>query len=59
MLAPLRIDRKLKWGLSFLMGLGVFAGVAAIVRTWAAKFIMSDDPSCKPHFISDRNGCSR
>jgi hypothetical protein len=59
MLAPLRIDRKLKWGLSFLMGLGVFAGVAAIVRTWAAKFIMSDDPSCKPYFISDRNGCSR
>ncbi|KAJ5133507.1 uncharacterized protein N7443_004863 [Penicillium atrosanguineum] len=45
MLAPLRIDRKLKWGLSFLMGLGVFAGGAAIVRTWAAKFIMSDDPS--------------
>jgi hypothetical protein len=54
MLAPLRIDRKLKWGLSFLMGLGVFAGAAAIVRTWAAKFIMSDDPSCKPHCISDR-----
>ncbi|KAJ6108446.1 hypothetical protein N7523_009769 [Penicillium sp. IBT 18751x] len=45
MLAPLRIDRKLKWGLSFLMGLGIFAGGAAIVRTWAAKFIMSDDPS--------------
>ncbi|KAJ5106532.1 hypothetical protein N7456_003207, partial [Penicillium angulare] len=44
MLAPLRIDRKLKWGLSFLMGCGVFAGVAAIVRTWAAKFILSDDP---------------
>ncbi|KAJ5656776.1 hypothetical protein N7507_008726 [Penicillium longicatenatum] len=45
MLAPLRIDRKLKWGLSFLMGCGVFAGAAAIVRTWAASFIMSDDPS--------------
>lgn len=47
MLAPLRIDRKLKWGLSFLMGLGVFAGAAAIVRSWAAKFILSDDPSCE------------
>jgi hypothetical protein len=47
MLVPLRMDRKLKWGLSFLMGLGVFAGAAAIVRTWAAKFILSDDPSCK------------
>ncbi|KAJ5580039.1 uncharacterized protein N7459_006024 [Penicillium hispanicum] len=45
MLAPLQIDRKLKWGLSFLMGCGVFAGAAAIVRTWAAKFIMSDDAS--------------
>jgi len=47
MLAPLKIDRKLKWGLSFLMGLGVFAGAAAIVRTWAVKFIISDDPSCE------------
>lgn len=47
MLAPLRIDRKLKWGLSFLMGCGIFAGVAAIVRTWAAKYIMSDDPTCE------------
>ncbi|KAJ5083913.1 hypothetical protein NUU61_008492 [Penicillium alfredii] len=45
MLMPLRIDRKLKWGLSFLMGCGIFAGVAAIVRTWAAKFILSDDSS--------------
>ncbi|KAJ5832062.1 hypothetical protein N7474_000373 [Penicillium riverlandense] len=45
MLLPLRIDRKLKWGLSFLMGCGVFAGVAAIVRTWAAKFILSEDSS--------------
>ncbi|OQE29709.1 hypothetical protein PENSTE_c002G03056 [Penicillium steckii] len=45
MLAPLKIDCKLKWGLSFLMGLGVFAGAAAIVRTWAVKFIISDDPS--------------
>ena len=48
MLIPLRIDRKLKWGLSFLMGCGVFAGVAAIVRTWAAKFILTTDSSCKP-----------
>jgi hypothetical protein len=47
MLVPLRIDRKLKWGLSFLMGCGVFAGAAAVVRTWAAKYIMSDDSSCK------------
>ena len=46
MLAPLQIDRKLKWGLSFLMGCGVFAGAAAIVRTWATKFIMSGDSSC-------------
>ncbi|OGE50159.1 hypothetical protein PENARI_c018G04992 [Penicillium arizonense] len=44
-LIPLRIDKKLKWGLSFLMGCGVFAGAAAIVRTWAAKFIMSEDSS--------------
>jgi hypothetical protein len=52
MLLPLRIDRKLKWGLSFLMGCGVFAGVAAIVRTWAAKFILSEDSSCKLLSIS-------
>ncbi|OQD82894.1 hypothetical protein PENANT_c019G07242 [Penicillium antarcticum] len=45
MLVPLRIDKTLKWGLSFLMGCGVFAGAAAIVRTWAAKFIMSEDSS--------------
>ncbi|KAJ5579520.1 uncharacterized protein N7459_005505 [Penicillium hispanicum] len=45
MLLPLRIDRKLKWGLSFLMGCGVFAGVAAIVRTWAASFILTEDSS--------------
>ncbi|KAJ5669969.1 uncharacterized protein N7477_005332 [Penicillium maclennaniae] len=45
MLLPLRIDRKLKWGLGFLMGCGVFAGVAAIVRTWAAKFILTEDSS--------------
>ncbi|KAJ5489729.1 hypothetical protein N7539_004619 [Penicillium diatomitis] len=45
MLLPVKIDRKLKWGLSFLMGCGVFAGVAAIVRTWAAKFILSEDSS--------------
>lgn len=49
MLIPLRIDRKLKWGLSFLMGCGVFAGVAAVVRTWAAKFILSEDSSCELH----------
>lgn len=54
MLAPLKIDRKLKWGLSFLMGCGVFAGVAAIVRTWAAKFIMSDDPPCKYHSLRQK-----
>lgn len=45
MLVPLRIDRKLKWGLSFLMGCGVFAGAAAIVRTWAAKYILYEDSS--------------
>ncbi|KAJ5908794.1 hypothetical protein N7495_001476 [Penicillium taxi] len=44
-LIPLRIDRKLKLGLCFLMGLGVFAGVAAIIRTWAASFILTDDSS--------------
>ena len=47
MFMPLRIDRRLKWGLYFLMGCGVFAGVAAIVRTWAATFIMAEDSSCK------------
>lgn len=47
MLLPLRIDRKLKWGLGFLMGCGVFAGVAAIVRTWAAKYILTEDSSCR------------
>ena len=53
MFMPLRIDRKLKWGLCFLMGCGLFAGVAAIVRTWAAKFILTKDPSCKnSHFPS-------
>ncbi|EPS25418.1 hypothetical protein PDE_00351 [Penicillium oxalicum 114-2] len=45
MLAPLRIDRTLKWGLSFLMGCGVFAGVAALVRTWAASLILGADPT--------------
>lgn len=50
MLVPLRIDRKLKWGLSFLMGCGVFAGAAAIVRTWAAKYILYEDSSCKRAF---------
>ncbi|KAJ5662797.1 hypothetical protein N7462_011723 [Penicillium macrosclerotiorum] len=45
MLLPLRIDRKLKWGLSFLMGCGIFAGAAAIVRTWAAKYILTEDSS--------------
>lgn len=47
MLLPLRIDKKLKWGLSFLMGCGVFAGVAAIIRSWAAKYVTSEDSSCK------------
>lgn len=47
MFLPLHIDRKLKIGLSFLMGLGVFAGVAAIVRSWAAKYITAVDSSCK------------
>lgn len=50
MLVPLKIDRKLKWGLSFLMGCGIFAGVAAIVRTWAAKFILDVDSSCETTF---------
>jgi len=53
MLVPLRIDPKLKWGLSFLMSCGVFAGVAAIVRTWAAKFILTDDSSCKTALLSN------
>ncbi|KAJ5161944.1 hypothetical protein N7492_007336 [Penicillium capsulatum] len=44
-LIPLQIDVKLKWGLGFLMGCGVLAGVAAIVRSWAAKFILSADSS--------------
>lgn len=47
MLLPLRIDPKLKWGLSFLMGCGIFAGVAAIVRTWAARLILTEDAPCK------------
>lgn len=47
MFMPLHIDRKLKWGLCFLMGCGVFAGVAAIIRTWAAKYILTQDSSCK------------
>lgn len=47
MLIPLRIDRKLKWGLSFLMGLGLFAGVAAVIRSWAAKYVVSEDSSCR------------
>ena len=47
MFIGLRIDRKLKWGLCFLMGCGMFAGAAAIVRTWAAKFILAEDSSCK------------
>lgn len=47
MLTPLRLDMKLKVGLCLLMGLGVFAGAAAIVRSWAAKFVTAEDSSCK------------
>ncbi|KAJ5908723.1 hypothetical protein N7495_001405 [Penicillium taxi] len=45
MLVPLKIDRRLKWGLSFLMGCGIFAAIAAIIRTWAAKSMLGTDPS--------------
>lgn len=51
-LVPLQIDRKLKMGLCFLMGCGVLAGVAAIVRSWSAKFILSVDSSCKYHALA-------
>lgn len=43
----LQIHRKLKWGLSLIMGTGVFAAAAAIVRTWASRFLDVEDVSCK------------
>ncbi|KAJ5894609.1 hypothetical protein N7495_006300 [Penicillium taxi] len=43
MLIPLKIDAKLKWGLSFLMGCGVFAAAAAIVRAWSANALNNTD----------------
>lgn len=58
MLIPLRIDRKLKWGLSFLMGLGLVAGVAAVIRSWAAKYVVSEDSSCKLRCLFHSTCCS-
>ncbi|KAJ5885500.1 hypothetical protein N7495_010010 [Penicillium taxi] len=43
MLGPLQIDIRLKLGLSFLMGCGVFAAASAIVRSWACQFILVED----------------
>ena len=45
-LIPLRIDKRLKIGLCFLMGGGIIAGAAAIVRTWAAQWILDTAGSC-------------
>ncbi|KAI9699843.1 MAG: hypothetical protein M1820_007018 [Bogoriella megaspora] len=42
----LQIDRRLKQVLCVLLGLGVFAAVAAMVRTWASTFLEGDDASC-------------
>ena len=47
MLWPLKIDRKVKCGLGVLLGTGVVAAAAAVVRSWAAKFILEKDSSCK------------
>ncbi|KAJ5888105.1 hypothetical protein N7495_008146 [Penicillium taxi] len=43
MLIPLKLDLKLKIGLSFLMGVGVFAAAAAIVRAYAANSLIGPD----------------
>ena len=52
MLWPLKIDRKVKCGLSILLGTGVVAAAAAVVRSWAARFILEKDSSCKLLFRS-------
>ena len=47
LLWSLQIDRKLKQILCVLLGLGVIAAAAAIVRTWASGFLEGEDESCK------------
>lgn len=43
----LQISRKLKVGLSCLMGLGVLAGAAAIVKVINVQKVLTVDQSCK------------
>ena len=43
----LQVDKKLKWALCFLLGLGIVAAIAAAIRTWASQFLASADVSCE------------
>ena len=43
----LQIQMRLKVGLCLLLGLGIVAAAAAILRTWACKFLSSADVSCE------------
>ncbi|KAI9687093.1 MAG: hypothetical protein M1822_002503 [Bathelium mastoideum] len=45
LLWSLQIDRKLKQFLCVLLGLGVVAAIAAVVRTWASGFLEGADAS--------------
>ncbi|KAI9662267.1 MAG: hypothetical protein M1821_008434 [Bathelium mastoideum] len=45
LLWSLQIDRKLKQFLCVLLGLGVVAAIAAVVRTWASGFLEGEDAS--------------
>jgi hypothetical protein len=42
-LKPLHISTRRKAGLCFLMGCGVFAGIAAILRTYAARLTLTSN----------------
>ncbi|KAL2782683.1 hypothetical protein BJX66DRAFT_345611 [Aspergillus keveii] len=42
-LKPLHITTRRKAGLCFLMGCGVFAGIAAILRTYAARLTLTNN----------------
>ena len=52
---PLQMPRKIKLGISFLMGLGVFAALSSLMVVYYIKDITSHDASCK--FKAQHDGC--